>query len=111
MLYQCLLHFFILLFLKCVCLCACISQRLMSSILLNCSSIFLDFIYFYFNYMGALPPCLSVYHVHAWCLWGQDRMLDSLELVLRMVVSHHIVVRVESSSSGRVLFRLVVREG
>ena len=106
MLYQCLLHFFIL-FLKCVCLCVCISQRLMSSILLNCSSIFLDFISFY----GCFASIVSVYHVHAWCLWGQDRMLDSLELVLRMVVSHHIVVGAESSSSGRVLFRLVVQEG
>lgn len=58
--------------------------------------------YFYFNYMDVLPPCVSVYHVHAWFLWGQDRMLDSLELALRMVVSHHMVVGAEFSSSGRV---------
>lgn len=42
-------------------------------------------LYFNFVYMGVLPVCMSVYHV---CVHGsQKRLLDSLGLELKIVVS------------------------
>lgn len=35
-----------------------------------------------------LPVCLYVYHICAYCLWGQKRTLDPQELGLQMVVNH-----------------------
>lgn len=41
---------------------------------------------FFFIYMDVLLACTSVYHSHAWCLWREKRVWDSLELELQMVV-------------------------
>lgn len=40
--------------------------------------------------MGFLPACLCMHHVHAGSLGGQKRALNSLELELQAVVSHHV---------------------
>lgn len=38
--------------------------------------------------MNILSACMSVSHVHAWCLRDQKRELDPLEPELQTVVSH-----------------------
>lgn len=43
--------------------------------------------------MGVLPACMSVHYVHVWwCHGNQGRVLDTLELVLQVVVNHHVGV-------------------
>lgn len=42
--------------------------------------------------MGVLPECMSVHLVHVWCHGNQWRVLDTLEVVLQVVVSHHVGV-------------------
>ena len=42
--------------------------------------------FFYFMSMSILTGCMSVHHMHVWCL---GRVLDPLELELWMVVSYH----------------------
>jgi hypothetical protein len=45
---------------------------------------FLKFIFylleFCFMYMGALPACMSVYHLHAWCLRSSAEGIESLRM-------------------------------
>lgn len=43
--------------------------------------------------MGVLPACMSVHYVHIWCHGNQWRVLDILELVLQVAVSHHVGAR------------------
>lgn len=50
---------------------------------------FLSSHYFYFMCMSLLFAGMSVPHMHAWCLRGQKRTLDPLELELPMAMSHH----------------------
>lgn len=40
--------------------------------------------------MGVLAACVSVRHVRVCCHGNQWRVLDTLELVLQVVVSHHV---------------------
>lgn len=50
-----------------------------------------DLTVFYFMDMDALPECLSVHHMCAWCPGRSEKtILDPLGLELKMVVSHHV---------------------
>lgn len=40
--------------------------------------------------MGVLPACMSVYRVHTWYLWRPEESVSLPELVLEMVVNHHL---------------------
>lgn len=44
----------------------------------------------YFMCLNILPACMRMYHMHAWCLHKPENRLNALELVLQMVVNHHV---------------------
>lgn len=44
----------------------------------------------FFMYMSILPACMSVHHVPVKCLYRSEKVSNTLELELRMVVSHHV---------------------
>lgn len=45
--------------------------------------------------MGVLPACISMHHMCAGVLRGQKKS-DPLKLELQFVISHHVVLRIES---------------
>lgn len=46
--------------------------------------------------MSVLPACMSVHHARVWCHGNQKRVMDLVELVLQVVVSHHVGARAAS---------------
>lgn len=45
---------------------------------------------FYFVHLGVLSTCVSEHSVRVQCPWRTQRVLDHLELRLKMVTSHHV---------------------
>jgi hypothetical protein len=53
-------------------------------------------------YRSTLPDCISVYQIHARCLWRPEKESDPLRLELQRVVSSFVVLGMELTSSGKV---------
>lgn len=47
--------------------------------------IFFNVLEFYFVCMSVFPSCISVYHMHACCLWRQEEGLGPQEVNLLML--------------------------
>jgi hypothetical protein len=58
---------------------------------LKCNNKWIDiYVFIYFICMSLLPTSMYVHHMHAYCLWRSEVAVGSLELVLWILVNHHI---------------------
>lgn len=52
--------------------------------------VLLDSLWLFRREHCVLPACKSISHMNTLCPHGQKRVLDPLELILQMVVRHHV---------------------